>query len=154
MDAGERADATVHLGPDHRYHGVDPPPLVRVTSDSFEEAALSDDELASPPATIGELRERLDRLGRPWTAPARFGNDDPLPDPPRGGQPVEAGHVDGLRAVDSPEELTALLAEHPPANPFLAARWRELGVAVAVVDAGPAADVVEPGSDMPEWGVG
>jgi hypothetical protein len=124
------------------------PPLA-VTNDGFGEAALSDDELVSAPATIGELRVRLDRLGRPWTVPARFSDDDPLPDPPRG-EPVEVGQVGGLRTVDSPEEFAALLAEQPPSNPLLAARWRELGIAVAA----PASDVVESGSEMPRWGVG
>jgi hypothetical protein len=130
------------------------PPHLAVTSDGFGEAALSDDELASAPATIGELRVRLDRLGRPWTVLARFGDDDPLPDPPRGGEPVEAGHVGGVRTVDSPEEFAALLAEQPPSNPLLAARWRELGIAVAGADTASAPDVVEPESEVPEWGVG
>lgn len=60
------------------------------------------DEHARPPATIGELRRRLERLGQPWTIPARFNDDDPLPDPPRGGEPVEPGHIEGLRVVDTP----------------------------------------------------
>ena len=51
-----------------------------------------------------------------------------LPDLPP--QPVDPGHVKGLRAVNTREEFEAILREAPPVNPFLAARWRELGVAV------------------------
>lgn len=86
------------------------------------------DESARPPATIGELRRRLERLGQPWTIPARFSDDDPLPDPPRGGEPVEPGHIEGLRAVDSQDELETILREVQPTNPFLAERWQSLGV--------------------------
>jgi hypothetical protein len=112
---------------------------------------MSDDERATRPATIGELRRRLERSGQPWTVPAHFNDDDPLPEPPRGGQPVEPGHVEGLRPVSTPDEFEACLRELPPTNPFLAARWRELGVAApdAVEGARTAAD-----GDTPEWGVG
>lgn len=117
---------------------------------------MEDDERATRPATIGELRRRLQGLGEPWTIPERFNDDDPLPDPPRGGQPVEPGHVQGLRALNTREEFEACLREIPPANPFLAARWRELGMAVpgaagGTVDGVPMGDLE---GDVPEWGVG
>ena len=87
-----------------------------------------DDERATPPATVGELRRRLERLGWPWTVPDRFNDDDPLPQPPRGGQPVEPGHVEGLRAVNTQEEFEACLREIEPINPLLAERAVEAGM--------------------------
>ena|SRR5262249_11841171 len=113
---------------------------------------MEDDERATRPATIGELRRRLEGMGEPWTVPARYSDDDPLPDPPRGGQPVEPGHVQGLRAVDTREEFEACLREIPPANPFLAARWRELGMDVPGAAEGMPTAALE--GDVPEWGVG
>jgi hypothetical protein len=102
---------------------------------------MSEGDRAIRPATVGEVRRRLERMGRPWRVPPRFGDDDPLPDPPRGGEPTEPGHVPGLRQVSSQEQFEALLAEVYPVNPYLVARWRELGVTV------PGA-----GHDVPEWG--
>ena len=115
---------------------------------------MENDERATRPATIGELRRRLKVLGEPWTVPARFNDDDPLPDLPQ--QPVELGHVPGLRAVHTGEEFEAFLREIPPTNPFLAARWRELGMAVpgAVEDAANGMLTAAFEGDVPEWGVG
>lgn len=115
---------------------------------------MDDDERSTRPATIGELRQRLRSLGEPWTVPARFSDDDPLPDLPP--QPAEPGHVKGLRAVNTREEFEAILREAPPANPFLAARWRELGAAVPdIADGTPdGARTLAPEQDVPEWGVG
>ena len=65
------------------------------------------------------------------------------------------GHVEGLRAVDSRQELEAVLAEMPPGNPFLAGRWRELGFSPA--EGSPDEQVVQSPTaegDVPEWGVG
>ena len=102
------------------------------------------------PQTIGELRRRLEDLGHPWTVPARFGDQDPLPVAPGRAEPVSPGHIEGLRAVNTAEEFAALLGEAAPTNPFLAARWQELGV----TPVGPAAAVVAPDAgDVPEWGV-
>ena len=54
------------------------------------------------------------------------------------------------------EEFEALLREVPPANPYLVARWRELGIAVpgSVGDDadGPRAEAPDGGTS--EWGVG
>jgi hypothetical protein len=50
---------------------------------------MAEDERATRPATIGELRRRLKDMGEPWAVPARFNRNDPLPDLPRGGQPLE-----------------------------------------------------------------
>ena len=115
---------------------------------------MEDGERATRPATIGELRQRLRSLGEPWTVPARFGDDDPLPDLPP--QPVDPGHIKGLRAVNTREEFEAILREAPPVNPFLAARWRELGAAVPGTAEGTpeSAGTPAPGQDVPEWGVG
>ena len=115
---------------------------------------MEDAERTTRPATIGELRQRLRSLGEPWTVPARFSDDDPLPDLPL--QRVDPGHVGGLRAVNTREEFEAWLREVPLVNPFLAARWRELGAA-APGSAAPTPDGVgtpAPGQDVPEWGVG
>ena len=114
---------------------------------------MEDDEHATRPVTIGELRRRLKGMGEPWTVPARFNDEDPLPDPPRGGQPVEPGHVQGLRAVSTAEEFEACLRQVPPGNPFLAARWRELGLAVPGTVEGTADGVpmVALEGDVPEW---
>jgi len=110
---------------------------------------------ATVPADVGELRRRLERLGQPWNALPHLTDEDPLPDPPRGGQPVEPGHVQGLRAVDSQEDFEAVLAEAPPGNPFLAARWRELGFSPGDgTSDGPAVQSPAAEGDVPEWGVG
>jgi hypothetical protein len=115
---------------------------------------MMDDERATPPATVGELRRRLERLGRPWTVPDRFNDEDPLPQPPRGGQPVEPGHVEGLRAVNTQEEFEVCLREIEPANPLLAQRWRELGFAAPGEEAVGDTGAESYDGDVPEWGVG
>jgi len=81
------------------------------------------------PKTIGELRRRLDELGNPWEVDPRLNDDDPLPDPPRGGQreediPEEAQ----FQSLESGTDLQGLIADEPPANPFLRARWVEAGL--------------------------
>jgi len=81
------------------------------------------------PKTIGELRQRLDELSNPWEVDPQLNDDDPLPDPPRGGQreediPEEAR----LPSLDSGADLQGLIADEPPANPFLRARWVEAGL--------------------------
>ena len=55
----------------------------------YEAAAMEDGERATRPATIGELRQRLRSLGEPWTVPARFSDDDPLPDRPLSSDPQQ-----------------------------------------------------------------
>jgi hypothetical protein len=91
------------------------------------EVNVSDFDASVAPATIGELRSRLEAMGRPWEVPGRYNDDDPLPDPPRGGEPIEPGHVEGLRAIESDDDYEAVLRSVPPSNPFLIERWRELG---------------------------
>jgi hypothetical protein len=112
------------------------------------EAEMEDDERTTRPATIGEIRQRLRSMGGPWTVPARFSDDDPLPDLPP--QPADVGRAGALRPVNTREEFEDILRDAPPVNPFLAARWRELGLAVP----GPAEGTSASGQDMPEWGVG
>jgi hypothetical protein len=84
------------------------------------------------PRTIGELRRALDQLGNPWTINPRLGDADPVPDPPRGAQrdadiPAEAR----VAAVAPDADFGALLRTVPTANPFLRARWAELGLMAA-----------------------
>jgi hypothetical protein len=113
------------------------------------EANVSQFDASVPPATIGELRRRLEAMGQPWSVPGRYNDDDPLPDPARGGEPVEPGHVEGVRAVESADDFERVLRSVPPSNPFLIERWREVGVLPADT-AGPAR--TEGTTD--EWGVG
>ena len=113
---------------------------------------MEDEVRATRSATIGELRRRLQSMGEPWTVPAHFTDEDPLPDLAPGGQPVEPGHVEGVRAVNTQEEFDACLREMASSNPFLATRWHELGQ----MDAATVQDAAT-GSfdgDVPEWGVG
>lgn len=88
---------------------------------------MSDWDTSAAPATIGELRRRLESLGRPWDVPARFSDDDPLPQAPPG-RAAEPGHLEGLRAISSQDEFDQHLRAVPPTNPFLVERWRELGL--------------------------
>jgi len=106
---------------------------------------MSEFDLSVAPSTIGELRQRLQAMGNPWSVPSRFNDDDPLPDPPRGGEAVEPGHVPGVRAIDSEQDFEAILHEVPPTNPFLVERWREIGAL--------SADSALP-DGTEEWGVG
>lgn len=77
----------------------------------------------SLPRTVGELRRRLSELGNPWFVDPRLGDDDPIPDYPRGGQiPEELPGVIPLKG-----DLTSFLQQLPPSNPFLHQRWAELG---------------------------
>ena len=54
--------------------------------------------------------------------------------------------------MNTREEFEACLREIQPTNPFLAARWRELGLAVP--DTAGDVATAEPEGDVPEWGVG
>jgi len=81
------------------------------------------------PRTIGELRRRLAEMGDPWTVDLQLSDDDPLPNPPRGGQrdeDIPAEHR--LVPLDPGADLRALIASQPPANPFLRALWVEEGL--------------------------
>jgi hypothetical protein len=81
------------------------------------------------PKTVGELRRRLAKMGNPWEVDPRLGDDDPLPDPPRGGQlDEEIPDEDRLKALEPEADLRGLIATSPPANPFLRARWAEAGM--------------------------
>jgi hypothetical protein len=90
------------------------------------------DEPQHPPHTIGELRRALAELGNPWTVNPRLGDADSLPDPPRGAQRDEDVPREARLAAVAPDaDLGALLKTVPPANPFLRARWVELGLMTA-----------------------
>lgn len=81
------------------------------------------------PRTIGELRKRLAELGNPWQVNPRFSDDDPLPDPPRGGQSEEEiPEAYRLAPLAADVDVLALIAAQIPANPFLQARWAEMGL--------------------------
>jgi hypothetical protein len=74
--------------------------------------------------TIGDLRRHLAELNNPWTVDPQLSDDEPLRDRPRGGQ-VEEEVPDEFRpaGMAPPRELREVLAEQPPANPFLRERW-------------------------------
>ncbi len=81
------------------------------------------------PKTIGELRRRLARLGNPWSVDPQLSDDDPLPDPPRGGQrEEEIPEEHRLAPLEPGTDLRGLIAAQPPANPFLRALWVEEGL--------------------------
>jgi hypothetical protein len=81
------------------------------------------------PRTIGELRRRLAQLGNPWDIDPRLSDDDPLPDPPRGGQSEEQVPEEyRLVALEPSADLHGQIAAQPPANPFLRLRWAEVGI--------------------------
>jgi hypothetical protein len=81
------------------------------------------------PKTIGELRQRLVKLGSPWQVDPRLSDDERLPDRPRGGQREEdIPEEHRLMPLEPGADLRGLIATQPPANPFLRARWAENGM--------------------------
>jgi hypothetical protein len=81
------------------------------------------------PKTIGELRQRLARMGNPWTVDPRLSDNDALPDYPRGGQPEEEiPEEHRLTPLAASSDVWSLLAAEPPTNPFLRRRWVEVGL--------------------------
>lgn len=87
-----------------------------------------DSEQTQPPVTVGELRRRLAELGNPWQVDPTLSDDEPLPDPPRGGAEPEPDSPAALAAKVPPGELRDVLADRPPANPYLRQRWAEEGL--------------------------
>jgi hypothetical protein len=84
---------------------------------------------APTPENVGELRRRLAELGHPWTVDPDLRDEDPLPDHPRGGQAEEDVLEETRAAAAEPsEDLRELLAQQPPANPYLRSRWGEEGL--------------------------
>jgi hypothetical protein len=114
---------------------------------------MSDFDVSVAPATVGELRRRLASMGQPWEVPDRYNDDDPLPQPPRGGQETEVGHVAGMRAIESSEDFEQHLRSVAPTNPFLVERWRELGMLPAEEASATPALTLSTGASE-EWGVG
>jgi hypothetical protein len=84
------------------------------------------------PRTIGDLRRRLAELGDPWRVDPTLSDDEPLPDPPRGGADPPAEIVELLaQSRSGPEadsDIDALIAQQVPANPDLRQRWVEVGM--------------------------
>jgi hypothetical protein len=102
------------------------------------------------PATIGDLRRRLRDLGDPWSASKHLSDEDPLPEPPRGAQPIDPDQI-RRSAPKSQEEFEERLRGVPPTNPFLIGRWRELGLPAPT--AGESERQAASANDKPEWGV-
>ena len=72
------------------------------------------------PRTAGDLRRLIAKMGYNWVVDPRLRDDDALPRYPRGGK------SGGTVAVVS--DVASVLRRDPPVNPFLRARWVELGL--------------------------
>ena len=83
------------------------------------------EERPPTPRTVGELRRLLRERNEPWEPNPRLRDEEPLPDPARGG--LEPG--DGPEENQEPEpfegDLEELLRESPPANPLIRERWHD-----------------------------
>lgn len=81
------------------------------------------------PKTIGELRRWLAQLGNPWEVDPQLGDDEPLPNPTRGGQSeAEIPEQDRPVPLAPHADIVQVIAAEPPANPFLRLRWADLGI--------------------------
>ena len=76
------------------------------------------------PKTAGELRRLLARKGIQWQVDPRLRDDDRLIVYPRGG--IMEKLISGAERYSG--DLADYLRRVPPNNPFLRARWRELGI--------------------------
>lgn len=73
--------------------------------------------------TVGEVRRRLAELGHPWKVDPRLRDEEEVPEYGRGG-----GLVEDLPGIEpAQEDFDERLRREPPSNPFLRARWAELG---------------------------
>jgi hypothetical protein len=77
------------------------------------------------PRTVGELREQLRERGEPWEPNPRLRDEEPLPDPPRGGLEPGEGPEENQEPKPFEGDLGELLRESPPANPLVRERWRD-----------------------------
>jgi len=96
--------------------------------------------------TAGELRQVIQAKGYGWSVDPRLLDGDPIPRYAMGG----ALPRDGGEAHASDAELDAILQDHPPANPFLRARWIEAGLLPSAREsagAGSPADLASPPSE-------
>jgi len=85
---------------------------------------MPDDPKNVTPRTIGELRRLIVSQGHTWTVDSRFRDSDPIPKYARGGQPEQNASAKTNVVGDVHEFIRA----YPPVNPFLRARWVELGL--------------------------
>ena len=76
------------------------------------------------PKTAGELRRLLARKGIKWQVDPRLRDDDRLIVYPRGG--IMQKLISGAERCTG--DLVDYLRRVPPNNPFLRARWLELGI--------------------------
>ena len=77
------------------------------------------------PRTVGELRQQLRERGESWEPNPRLRDEEPLPDPPRGGLEPGQGPEENRAPEPFEGDLEELLRESPPANPFLRERWQD-----------------------------
>ena len=97
---------------------------------------MTEERREAAPLTAGELRQRLAELGNPWTVDPRLGDDEPLPEHGRGGELPEQVPAERRAPVAAEADLAETLRQQPPSNPFLRARWAELGL-LPTEEAGP-----------------
>jgi hypothetical protein len=67
------------------------------------------------------LRER----GEPWQPNPRLRDEEPLPDPPRGGLDPREAPEENPEPKPFDGDLEELLRESPPANPLVRERWQD-----------------------------
>ena len=86
------------------------------------------DRETDAPRTVGELRRLLAEMGDPWTVDPQLSDEEPLRDRPRGGQVDEEVPEQLRQAGLAPKDIREMLANQPPANPFLRERWVQEGL--------------------------
>jgi hypothetical protein len=87
-------------------------------------------------------------MGMPWKVASNLNDDDPVPDPPRGGQPEDDIPTDQrVTPLRADADVRSVIASHPPINPFMRRRWVEAGL----LEREDPSDR-KPESDHTEWG--
>jgi hypothetical protein len=84
------------------------------------------EERRPAPRTVGELRQQLRERGEPWEPNPRLRDEEPLPDPPRGGLDPSEAPEENQEPKPFDGDLEELLRESPPANPLVRERWQDL----------------------------
>lgn len=76
----------------------------------------------------GDLRKQLAEMGDPWSVDPTISDDEPLPLFPLGGRTDEEDAFVQERRLDPETDVREIIADLPPNDPHLAARWSEAGV--------------------------
>lgn len=91
----------------------------------------------------------LAEIGNPWTVPPAIGDNEPLVIRPTGGVPAELDDLVQAARIDPGANITELIAELPPNDPALRARWAELGLSLGGTAPEGPGDRSEPPEDSP-----